>query len=75
MRRLLIFKFALFGFLIPAVAQTKPTLTKKIVYKTVGDVKLSLHVFEPAGHKPTDSRPAVVFFFGGGWYGGSPSYK
>jgi len=73
MRRLLIFKFALFGFLIPAVAQTKPTLTKKIVYKTVGDVKLSLHVFEPAGHKPTDSRPAVVFFFGGGWYGGSPS--
>jgi acetyl esterase len=46
--------------------------TKKIVYKTIGDVELSLHVFEPEGHKATDKRPAIVFFFGGGWTGGSP---
>ena len=32
-------------------------------YKTVGDTNLSLHVFNPEGHKPTDSRPAAVFFF------------
>ena len=42
-------------------------------YKQIGDVKLSLHIFCPEGHKPSDSRPAAVFFFGGGWNGGSPT--
>jgi len=41
-------------------------------YKTVGDVTLHLHVFEPADLKPTDRRSAIVFFFGGGWNGGDP---
>jgi len=41
------------------------------IYKTVGDVKLSLHVFEPADGARTN-RPAIVFFFGGGWTNGSP---
>ncbi len=44
------------------------------VFKTVGDTKLSLWIFEPpasAGSAKTN-RPAVVFFFGGGWTGGSP---
>jgi acetyl esterase/lipase len=41
-------------------------------YKTVGDVKLDLYIFYPEGHKPTDKRPAAVFFFGGGWQNGSP---
>jgi acetyl esterase len=47
--------------------------TRKVEYKTIGDVKLSLHIFEPQGHKKTDKRPTIVFFFGGGWNGGSPS--
>jgi acetyl esterase/lipase len=42
------------------------------IYKTVGDVKLALHIFEPKGHKPGDQTPAIVFFFGGGWTGGTP---
>jgi len=42
------------------------------IYKTVGDVKLPIHIFEPKGHKSGDRRPAIVFFFGGGWRGGSP---
>lgn len=42
------------------------------VYKTVGEVKLQLFVFTPEGHKPTDKRPAIVFFFGGGFRQGSP---
>lgn len=41
-------------------------------YKTVGDVKLNVFIFNPEDHKPTDRRPAVVFFFGGGWTGGTP---
>jgi arylsulfatase A-like enzyme/acetyl esterase/lipase len=41
------------------------------VYKTVGDVSLSLHIFEPAG-PAQPNRAAIVFFFGGGWNNGSP---
>ena len=45
---------------------------EKVVYKTVGDTELELHIFKPADHKATDTRPAIVFFFGGGWNGGTP---
>jgi acetyl esterase/lipase len=41
-------------------------------YKTVGDTKLNLYVYYPPGHKAGDKRAAIVFFFGGGWTGGSP---
>ncbi len=42
------------------------------VYKTIGDVKLNIYEFFPEGHRPSDKRPAIVFFFGGGWRAGSP---
>jgi acetyl esterase/lipase len=42
------------------------------VYKTVGETKLKLWVYAPEGHQPTDAKPAIVFFFGGGWTNGSP---
>ena len=42
------------------------------VYKTVGDTKLSLFIFEPTSG-PKENRPAIVFFFGGGWTNGSPT--
>jgi len=42
------------------------------VYKTIGDTKMKLWIFEPEGHKNSDKRPAVVFFFGGGWRAGTP---
>ncbi|MBL7132730.1 MAG: alpha/beta hydrolase fold domain-containing protein [Phycisphaerae bacterium] len=53
------------------------TPTKAIVYKKTKDAKgeaveLKLHVFEPDGHKASDKRSAIVFFFGGGWVGGNP---
>ena len=52
-----------------------PVMTgaREEVYKTVGDVKLKLYIFDPAGRKPADTSPAIVFFFGGGWTGGSPA--
>lgn len=40
------------------------------VYKKVGDVELRLHVFAPAT-LATAPRPAIVFFFGGGWRTGN----
>lgn len=51
---------------------------QRIAYKETttqsGDpVTLHLNVFEPDDHQASDQRPAIVFFFGGGWVGGSPS--
>jgi acetyl esterase/lipase len=42
------------------------------VYKTIGEVKLNLYIFNPPGHQGGDRRAAIVFFFGGGWRSGSP---
>ena len=43
---------------------------RRTTFKTVDGIELKLHVFEPAGLKPSDRRAAIVFFFGGGWSGG-----
>ncbi|MDA1017493.1 MAG: alpha/beta hydrolase fold domain-containing protein [Planctomycetota bacterium] len=56
-----------------SVAAEKAQPTRTLVYKKVGDVVLKLHVFEPKDFKQSDRRAAIVFFFGGGWNGGSPS--
>ncbi|MEO7412594.1 MAG: alpha/beta hydrolase [Opitutaceae bacterium] len=44
------------------------------IYKTVGETKLSLWIFEPPASTTgaKTNRPAIVFFFGGGWTNGSP---
>lgn len=52
-------------------AQEKPD--EVVTYKTIGDVTLSLHIFNPPNHTKTDKTPAIVFFHGGGWNGGKPS--
>ena len=46
---------------------------QKITYKVIKRDFLQLHAFFPDGHTAEDARPAIVFFFGGGWNGGSPS--
>ncbi|WP_435015970.1 alpha/beta hydrolase [Tundrisphaera sp. TA3] len=43
------------------------------VYKTRDGKALKLAITKPDGWKPTDRRPAIVFFHGGGWVGGKPS--
>lgn len=41
------------------------------IYKTIGETDLRLHIFQ-AGDRPGSARqPAIVFFFGGGWKGGT----
>ncbi|HUT10565.1 MAG TPA: alpha/beta hydrolase [Thermoguttaceae bacterium] len=66
---------------IHAFAQDKKTADPRVleaegatseVYKKVGDVELRIYIFRPEDHKPADRRAAAVFFFGGGWVGGSP---
>lgn len=42
-------------------------------YKSVEGTDLKVWIFEPEGHKASDERPAIIFFFGGGWRNGTPS--
>ena len=63
---ILLFAAKLFG-------ATKPEPTRAEVYKTASGSELKIFIFEPDGHKASEKRPAVVFFFGGGWNGGTPS--
>lgn len=44
-----------------------------VVYKKVAGRELKLFIEKPPAWKADDKRPAVVFFFGGGWVGGSPA--
>ena len=46
---------------------------KQIVYKQFDKDPLELNVFLPDDWKASDRRPAIVFFFGGGWVGGTPT--
>jgi acetyl esterase len=70
----LILLFAIVPMTIGAPAPPlKITGTASIVYKTVGETTLFLYVFNPKEHQQSDERPAVVFFFGGGWNGGTPT--
>lgn len=46
--------------------------TKAETYRQVGSTELKVWIFEPAD-KATQPRPAIVFFFGGGWTGGTPA--
>ena len=60
---------------VPALARNREDFKpdKAIVYKKIGHSELKIHVFNPKNHNRSDKRPAIVFFFGGGWNGGSPS--
>jgi acetyl esterase/lipase len=41
------------------------------VYKSIGGTELRLHVFNPPKLSSSMRRPAIIFFFGGGWRSGS----
>lgn len=45
---------------------------KSETYRKVGETELKVWIFEPA-QKSAKPLPAIVFFFGGGWTGGSPT--
>ncbi|MFO0808564.1 MAG: alpha/beta hydrolase [Gemmataceae bacterium] len=48
-----------------------PVKTDEVVFKTTPQGDLKLHLYYPPGWTAEDRRPAVVFFFGGGWVNGS----
>lgn len=45
--------------------------SEDVVFKKTPQGDLKLHVFYPPDWTATDKRPVIVFFFGGGWKGGS----
>lgn len=55
--------------LVPIAEKLKPTRT--VIYKTIGNRELHLHIFEPKGHQATDRRPVILAIHGGGWTGGN----
>ena len=61
------------------IGWTKPSYppemadAREIIYKKASDTDLKLWVFNPKDHKEADNKPAIVFFFGGGWRAGTPS--
>ncbi len=58
---------------IPGYTPDQVIPFKQTVNSTGGAVTLNLHVFTPPGHQASHQRPAIVFFFGGGWVDGSAS--
>lgn len=44
---------------------------KQIVYKQIDTVSLMMDIYFPPEGNPSESYPAMVFFFGGGWNGGA----
>ena len=54
-------------------AQSRPEPDQIVLYKTTEQTSLNLHVFLPNSVQSGDPRPAILFFFGGGWNNGSPT--
>jgi len=74
--RVLLLVGAMLAFASPTCAQPRSTSTpdETLPFKATDKGDLLLHVFYPDAHDPrVDRRPAIVFFFGGAWVGGSPT--
>ena len=55
---------------LAAVQAEERQATQSFIYKKTKQADLELIVHYPSDWKETDKRPAIVFFFGGGWTGG-----
>jgi len=55
----------------PAGGAAEGAADHEAVYKKTPQGELRILIHRPPGWKASDRRPAIVFFFGGGWKGGS----
>lgn len=60
---------ALKKIIAPSGKAFAPQIVK---YKVLDKEGLTLHIFTPADLRKKGSRPAIVYFFGGGWQVGTP---
>lgn len=62
----------IFFFFFNLIFFSKSTLAQEqVVYKTIDTLDLTLEVYRPKVTNESETYPAMVFFFGGGWNGGS----
>ncbi|WP_226789038.1 alpha/beta hydrolase [Polaribacter porphyrae] len=61
-------KYALLLFILTS---TFSYAQEKILYKQIDSIKLYMEVHKPKNMNTSTKYPAIVFFFGGGWNGGS----
>lgn len=53
------------------MSATTAHAAETLTYKKAGERELKLFLEKPADWKASDKRPAIVFFFGGGWVAGN----
>ena len=61
-------------FLVSIFASSICSAQKQVLYKQIDTTKLFMEIYNPDIVEPTNSYPAIVFFFGGGWKGGDRSH-
>ena len=64
--------FEMASYLAGLSAEGRQHGYKEFVYKQTPQGELRIYFAMPAGWTPDDRRPVLIFFFGGGWTGGSP---
>ena len=64
-----IFTIVLFLSIVFNAECNEPIISK--IYKQIDTITLKMDLHYPAQFKEGQQRPAIIFFFGGGWNGGS----
>jgi acetyl esterase len=47
--------------------------SRSVIYKSVEERDLKLHIFNPTDHQDSQNKPVIIYFFGGGWVSGTPT--
>ncbi len=53
--------------------QTSSPAIDSVIYKKIDGIELGVKIYAPASISEGELLPAMIFFHGGGWNGGSPS--
>lgn len=64
-------RLAALALLLSPAQDKPPAPTREEVYKKTDKAELKAQLYLPADWKEGDKRPAIVFFFGGGWTSGT----
>ncbi len=51
-------------------AQERPH--SSVIYKQIDTTRLRMEIYQPSRQDRSEKRPAIIFFFGGGWISGKP---
>lgn len=73
MNKLFIILALLLSQILNLFAQDTTIVTKKIVYKKLGDKELSVDMFYTSASQQKNNNSAIALFHGGGWVFGDPS--